>query len=150
MGLPSSGIPSARRPSRQATYGSEFIAAWIATDQIIDLRTTLRYLGVKILDELFMFGDNQAVITSSTLPELPLNKRHNILSYHQVRKAVALKMLQFKFVKSCDNAANILSKNVPGPQAWTFAYPLLFCAGQPRHHNNAQDDTSQSPQSVGE
>ena len=114
---------------KTATYGSEFIAAWIATNQITDLRTTLCYLGVKILDKSIMFGDNQAVITSSTLPELPLNKRHNILSYHQVREAVALKMLYFKFVKSCDNTADILSKKVAGPQAWTFAYPLWFCAG---------------------
>ena len=100
-----------------ATYGLEFIAAWIEMDQIIDLRTTLCYLGVKISDESFMFGENQAVITLSNLPELPLNKRHNILSYHQVHKSVASKMLQFKFVKSCDNATNILSKNVPALQA---------------------------------
>ena len=31
-----------------ATYGSEFVAARIATDQIIDLRYTLMYLGVPV------------------------------------------------------------------------------------------------------
>ena len=31
-----------------ATYGSEFVAARIATDQIIDLRATLHYLGVPV------------------------------------------------------------------------------------------------------
>jgi len=31
-----------------ATYGSEFIAARIATEQIMDLRLTLRYLGVRV------------------------------------------------------------------------------------------------------
>ena len=31
-----------------ATYGSEFVAATIATDQIIDLRYTLMYLGVPV------------------------------------------------------------------------------------------------------
>ena len=29
-----------------ASFGSEFVAARIATDQIIDFRNTLRYLGV--------------------------------------------------------------------------------------------------------
>ena len=29
-----------------ATYGSEFVASKTATEQIIDLRHTLRYLGV--------------------------------------------------------------------------------------------------------
>ena len=31
-----------------STYGSEFVAARTATDQIIDLRLTLRYLGVPV------------------------------------------------------------------------------------------------------
>ena len=34
-----------------ATYGSEFVAARTAVDQIIDIRTTLRYLGVSIRDK---------------------------------------------------------------------------------------------------
>ena len=51
-----------------ATYGSEFVAARTAVDQIIDIRTTLRYLGVPIRDKSYMFGDNRSVVTSSTIP----------------------------------------------------------------------------------
>ena len=45
--------PSRLHTNRQATvetatFGSEFVAARIATDQIIDLRYTLMYLGVPI------------------------------------------------------------------------------------------------------
>ena len=50
-----------------ATYGSEFVAARIATDQIIDMRNTLRYLGVPVEESTYLFGDNESVITSSTL-----------------------------------------------------------------------------------
>ena len=57
-----------------ATYGAEFVAARIATEQIIDLRTTLRYLGVSIQGPSYMFGDNQSVIISSTLPHSRLSK----------------------------------------------------------------------------
>ena len=78
-----------------ATYGSEFVAARIATHQIIDLRTTLRYLGVPVNGESFMFGDNQSVVTSSTIPHSALNKRHNALSYHRVREAVAAGIIRF-------------------------------------------------------
>ena len=60
-----------------ATYGSEFVAARIATEQIMDLRTTLRYLGVPIKGKAVLFGDNESVITSSTLPDSRLTKRHN-------------------------------------------------------------------------
>ena len=63
-----------------ATYGSEFVAARIATDQILDMRLTLRYLGVPVNGSTYLFGDNQSVITSSTLPHSPLSKRQNIIS----------------------------------------------------------------------
>ena len=65
-----------------ATYGSEFVAARTAVDQIIDIHTTLRYLGVPIRDKSYMFGDNRSVVTSSTIPNSPISKRHHLASYH--------------------------------------------------------------------
>ena len=51
-----------------ATYGSEYVAARIAVDQIVDLRYTLTYLGVPIRSKSFMLGDIKSIITSSTIP----------------------------------------------------------------------------------
>ena len=65
-----------------ATSASEFVASKTATQQFIDLRHTLRYLGVPIKTKSYLFGDNMAVVTSSTLPHSTLGKRHNILAYH--------------------------------------------------------------------
>ena len=45
-----------------ATYGSEFVAAKPATEQIMDLRDTLRYLGVPIMTKAYLFGDNKSVV----------------------------------------------------------------------------------------
>ena len=53
-----------------ATYGSEFVAAKTATEQIVELRQTLRYLGVPIKSKAYMFGDNKFVVTSSMVPTL--------------------------------------------------------------------------------
>jgi hypothetical protein len=50
-----------------ATFGSEFTAARRAVDQIIDLRTTLQYLGVPIHHKSYMFVDNQAVVMNSSI-----------------------------------------------------------------------------------
>jgi hypothetical protein len=50
-----------------ATFGSEFMAARIAVDQIIDLGTTLWYLGVPVNHKSYMFGDNQVVIMNEQL-----------------------------------------------------------------------------------
>ena len=72
-----------------ATYGSEFSAARTAVEQIIDLRTSLRYLGVPVQGKSYMFGDNESVVKSSTVPQSLLNKRHTALSYHRVREAIA-------------------------------------------------------------
>ena len=38
------------------TYGSEFVAAKTATEQIMDIRQTLRYLGAPIGSNPFLFG----------------------------------------------------------------------------------------------
>ena len=114
-----------------ATYGSEFVAARIGTDQIIDLRMTLRYLGVPVLDS-YMFGDNQSVITSSTLPHSKLSKHHNILSYHRVCEAIAAGILKFYKIDGAKNPADILSKHIGHVQMWPLVKPLLFWRGDTR------------------
>ena len=72
-----------------AYYGSEFMTARKAVEQIIDLRYTLHMLGVPIEGPSWLFGDNKAFVTSSTIPHLALNKRWNAISYHKVQEAVA-------------------------------------------------------------
>ena len=81
--------------SQTATYGSEFMAARTASEQIIDLRYTLRMMGIPLDGPSWMFGDNQSVVTSSTLPHSVLKKRHNMLAYHRVREAIAAVILKF-------------------------------------------------------
>jgi hypothetical protein len=49
-----------------ATFGSEFVAARTATDQIIANRDALRYLGVGIEGTTILCGDNRSVIDNST------------------------------------------------------------------------------------
>ena len=51
-----------------ATYGSEFVAARVCVEQVIDLRNTLKYLGVPICKKSYMFGDNESVVNSSLIP----------------------------------------------------------------------------------
>ena len=112
-----------------ATYGSEFVAARIATDQVIDLRNALRYLGVPVKSKSYMFGDNKSVVTSSTIPHSGLNKRHNALSYHRVREAIAAKILGFFHIDGKKNPADVLSKHGGFQQIWPLIKPLLFWRG---------------------
>ena len=112
-----------------ATYASEFVAARICVEQIIDLRILLRYLGVPIRNKSYMFGDNRSVIDSSNIPQSKLHKRHIALSFHRVREAIASKFVGFYFIKGTSNPADILSKHWGYAQIWTMLQPLLFWQG---------------------
>ena len=74
-----------------ATYGSKFVAARTCVEQIIDLRTTLRCLGVRVKETSHTFGDNKSVVNSSNQVHAKLHKRHTALSFHQVREEMASK-----------------------------------------------------------
>jgi hypothetical protein len=112
-----------------ATFGSEFTAARISVDQILDFRTTLRYLGVPVNGKSYMFGDNQAVVTNSSIPHSSLNKRHNALAYHRVREMIAAKVLGYYWIDGKHNPADIVSKHWSYPQIWHLLKPILFYSG---------------------
>ena len=113
-----------------ATYGSEFVAARTAVDQIIDIRTTLRYLGVPIRDKSYMFGDNRSVVTSSTIPNSTISKSHHLASYHRVREAIAAKFISFHWKDGKSNPADILSKHWEFATVWPMLKPILFWRGE--------------------
>ena len=65
-----------------ATYGSEFVAARTATEQVIDNHMSLRYLGVPV-KESFTFGDNESIVNSSTTSRLE-NLTSDTSRYHGI------------------------------------------------------------------
>ena len=81
-----------------------------ATEQIMDLRYTLRMFGVPIDGASWLFGDNKSVITSSTIPHSTLDKRWNALSYHRVREAIAAGIIIFEHIDGKSNPSDVLTK----------------------------------------
>ena len=47
-----------------------------------------------------------------------LSKRHNILSYHQVREAIAAKIFAFHWCDSSQNKSDVLSKHWDNDKAY--------------------------------
>jgi hypothetical protein len=92
-------------------YGSEFVAAKLAIQQIIGLRIYLWYLGVVVKGLSRLFGDNRSVVTSGSVPHSPLKKQHHAQSYHYTQEAVASKAVDFQFIPGHLNPADILSKH---------------------------------------
>ena len=77
-----------------------------------------------------MFGDNQSVLTNSTVPHSQLNKRHNALAYHRVREAIAVAVIKFFKIDSTKNPSDILSKHCRHPEAWPHIKTLLLLHGE--------------------
>jgi hypothetical protein len=111
---------------KTATFGSEFIAARTTIDQIVDLRTTLHYLGIPIREKSYVFGDNKTVINTSLTPHAKLHKRHNALSFHCVREAAMSKYVTIFHLLGKYNPANILSKHWAYASVWRTMNALLF------------------------
>ena len=112
-----------------ATYGSESLAARICVEQIIDLRLTLRYLGVPIRDQSYMFGDNESVIKNTTQLGSKLHKRHMMLCYHRVREAIASGYVKFHHIPGVINPADLISKHWGYSSIWSQLQCLLFWKG---------------------
>ena len=112
-----------------ATFGSEFVAGRTAVEQIINLRLTLRYLGVHVDGPTYVFGDNKTTTDSSALPHARLHKRHTALSFHHVREAAVAGILKMFYLPGPQNPADILSKHWGYSQVWSLLQPLLFWEG---------------------
>ena len=113
-----------------ATYGSEFLVARQATEQILDLRYTLRMMGIPLDGPSWLFGDNSSVITSSTIPHSTLNRRHTALSYHRVRESIASKVIHFLHVSGVHNPSDVLTKFLGYTKLCPLIQPLLFWKGE--------------------
>jgi hypothetical protein len=120
--------PVAWFSKRQKTV--ETVAPKIATEQIMDLWYTLRMMGVPLDGKAYMFGDNQSVITSGTIPHSSINKRHNALAYHRVREAIASAVIWFFHISGKINPVDVLTKFLGHATSWPLIKPFLFWRGQ--------------------
>jgi hypothetical protein len=111
------------------TYGSQFVDSKTCVERDINLRTLLRYLGVPIYNKAYMFGDNESVVNSSSTPHVKLHKRHNALSFHRVREAVAIKIIGYYHIRSETNPSDVLSKHWGYSQVWPLLRCVLFWRG---------------------
>ena len=94
----------------------------------MDIRNYFRHLGVEVKGKTRVFGDNESMVKSSTLPHSTLSKRHNALSYHRVREAIASDMMSLHHVPGEMNPADILSKHWGYSAIWKMLRLILFCA----------------------
>jgi hypothetical protein len=92
-----------------SSFGSEFVAMKHACEYIRSLRYHLRMMGIPVKDPTFIRGDNQSVLSNSSIPESILKKKHHSVAYHFVREGSAAGEWTHEYVNTKDNPADILA-----------------------------------------
>ena len=83
-----------------STYGSELVAAKIATELILEYRYFLRMLGTEPDRPALMLEDNNSVVLNCTMPSSVLIKKASACSYHSIRGAIASCVMKFAHIQS--------------------------------------------------
>ena len=137
-GTPVRWLCKRQKTVETSTYGSELVAAKVATELIIETRYMLRMLGVPVDEPALMLGDNMSVVLNTTVPSSVLKKKHCSISYHRVREAIAGKIIRFAHIKSETNFADILTKPLSNQKFYALVKPLLFRS--PPHLDNKKQN----------
>ena len=113
--------------AESSTYGSEVIAGRIATEMAIELRYIFRMLGCDVKGPVrLLVGDSRSMVQNCALMSSQLKKKHNAITFHRVREAVAVKITRLGYVDSNSNLADICTKALNGTKLHGITKRLLF------------------------
>jgi hypothetical protein len=126
-----------------STYGSELVAARIATDIALELRYNNRMMGFELDGPVNMFVDNQSVILNTTVPSFQLKKKIHACTYHRIREMICCRTIRFIHCQSIYNAAEVLTKPLGGSLHRSLVNPML-CATVFRCLREISDKTTVS------
>jgi hypothetical protein len=113
-----------------STYGSELVAARIATDIALEFRFNIRMMGFA-LDCPVNIGDNQSVILNTTIPSSQLKKKIHACAYHRIWEIITCRAIRFLHCQATLNAADILTKPLNGIMHRRIIEPILCGDGVP-------------------
>ena len=84
-------------------------------------------MGIPIhRDPSTVWVDNESVITNTSALESALKKKHIAICYHLVREAAAAGIITIYHIRSEDNKADLLTKNLGGNKLKDAAQIILY------------------------
>ena len=109
-----------------SSFGSKFIAMKQCCEYVRGLRYKLRMMGIPCEVPMFIYGDNQLVLANTTIPNSMLKKKSQSIAYHFVREGTAWDEWRTTYIKTHDNEADLLTKQLPsGEKRKRFVRKLL-------------------------
>ena len=109
-----------------SSFGSEFIAMKQLCEYLRGMRYKLRMMGIPVEGPVFIQGDNQSVLASTTIPESTLKKKSQSIAYHLVREGSARDEWRASYINTHDNESDLLTKVLPaGEKRKRFVGNLL-------------------------
>lgn len=95
-----------------SSFSSKFIATKECCKYLRGVRYKLRMMGIPCELPSFVFGDNQSVLTNSTMPTLVSKKKSSSVAYHFVREGVAANEWRLTCVSTHENVADLFTKSI--------------------------------------
>ena len=99
-----------------ANYGSEMVNGKIAVEQTKEIRYDLRSIGVPIEGPSIMFGDNESVVKSTTIPNSSLKRKSLLLAFHTIREAIVANIINLFHMPGKENPVDCLAKFIHGDE----------------------------------
>jgi hypothetical protein len=110
-----------------SSFGSEFMAMKHCTEYIRGLRYKLRMMGIPCELPSLIYGDNQSVLSNTTIPDSVLKKKSNSIAYHFVREGCARDEWRTAYINTHFNPADLLTKALPsGEKRRRFINMILY------------------------
>ena len=110
-----------------SSFGSEFCAMKLCCEYLRGLRYKLRMMGIPVLGPAYILGDNQSVLSNTSIPESQLKKKSQSIAYHFIREGVARDEWRTAYVNTHLNVADLLTKLLPfGEKRRGFVRQLVY------------------------
>ena len=105
----------------------------MCAEQIIDTRTTLRYIGILIIGRSQMLSDNESLVKSFKKFHTKLHAWYNILSLHWICEIIAADICWLYHIRSDHELVEILNTHWSYNCVWKVMIPILLWTQDTTH-----------------
>ena len=96
------------------------------TEYLRGLRYKLRPMGFPVTKPVYIYGDNQSVLSNAKGPDSQSKKKSNSVAYRHCRESVALDEWRTCYLNTHENIANIMTKTLPAGEKRNKFSAALF------------------------